>query len=274
MRTEGEEMKILIVDDDASVRDFLIESMELMGHHVHGVENGYDAIDYIRDHEVNLVYMDVALPGIDGFQTLARMREIDPSVTGVMMSGNEVDKMIDPPTQDGIYVSVTKPLEINKIQEINDSFEQVSDTVKFMYDNPFGFDIDLFNNASILIVDDEPDIVDVLVSTLEDIGMTNLDTAFDGEEAVAAVNRKQYDVVLTDIVMPKVDGIDLMRHTKAVSENTQVIILTGNADKKAAITAVKLGAYDFIEKPFDLNIMARVVHKAVEHKLLLEERKS
>ena len=266
-------MKILIVDDDADVREFLIESMKLMGHHVHGVENGYDAIDYIRDHEVNLVYMDVSMPGIDGFQTLARMREIEPSVTGVMMSGNEVDRMIDPPTQDGVYVSVTKPLEINKIQEINDSFEQVSDTVKFMYDNPFGFDTDLFNNASILIVDDEPDIVDVLVSTLKDIGMTNLDTAFDGEEAVAAVNRKQYDVVLTDIVMPKVNGIDLMRHTKAVSENTQVIILTGNADKKAAISAVKLGAYDFIEKPFDLNIMARVVHKAVEHKLLLEERR-
>ena len=80
-------------------------------------------------------------------------------------------------------------------------------------------------------------------------------------------------MVLTDIVMPKINGIDLMRHVKALSEDTQVVILTGNADKKAAISAVKLGAYDFIEKPFDLNIMARIVHRAVEHKLLLEERK-
>ena len=265
-------MKILIVDDDADVRDFLIESMKLMGHHVHAVENGYDAIDYVRDHEVSLVYMDVAMPGINGFQTLEKIREIDPSVTGVMMSGNEVEKMLDPPTQDGVYVSVAKPLGLDKIQEINDSFEQVSGTVKFIYDNPFGFEIERFNEANILIVDDEPDIVNILVSALEDIGMTNLDTAFDGEEAVAAANKKHYDVVLTDIVMPKINGIDLMRHVKALSENTQVIILTGNADKKTAISAVKMGAYDFIEKPFDMNIMARVVHRAVERKLLIEER--
>lgn len=266
-------MKILIVDDDADIRDFLVESMQLMGHHVHAVENGYDAIDYVRDHEIDLVYMDVSLTGIDGFQTLYKMREIDPSVTGVMMSGSGMEKILDPPTQEGVYVSVQKPLELEKIQEINDSFEQVSSTVKFIYENPFGFDIERFTEAEILIVDDEKDIVNILVSALEDIGMTNLDTAYDGKEAAAAVNKKHYDVVLTDIVMPELNGIDLMRHIKALSENTQVIILTGNADKKSAITAVKLGAYDFIEKPFDLNIMARVVHRAVEHKLLLEERK-
>ncbi|MBN1881875.1 MAG: response regulator [Deltaproteobacteria bacterium] len=266
-------MRILIVDDDTDVKDFLVESMKLMDHHVHAVENGYDAIDYVRDHEVDLVYMDVSLPGIDGFQTLAKMREIDPSITGVMMSGDETNKMLDPPTQDGIYVSIAKPIEIDKIQEINDSFERVSNAVKFIYDNPFGFDIERFNEAKILIVDDEKDIVDILVTALEDVGMKNLDTAFDGQEAVVAVNKKHYDVVLTDIVMPELNGIDLMRHVKALSEDTQVIILTGNADKKSAISAVKLGAYDFIEKPFDLNIMARVVHRAVEHKLLLEERK-
>jgi DNA-binding NtrC family response regulator len=265
-------MKILIVDDDADVRDFLMESMKLMGHHAHAVENGYDAIDYVRDHEVDLVYLDVSLPGIDGYQALEKIREIDPSVTGVMMSGNEVEKMLDPPTQDGVYVSITKPLELSTIQEINDSFEKVSTTVKFIYENPFGFDIEKFTEASILVVDDEPDIVNILVAGLGDVGMTNVETAFDGEEAIAKFNKKNHDVVLTDLVMPKTNGIDLMRHIKALSEKTQVIIITGNADKKAAISAVKLGAYDFIEKPFDLNIMARVVHRAVERKLLLEER--
>jgi DNA-binding NtrC family response regulator len=80
-------------------------------------------------------------------------------------------------------------------------------------------------------------------------------------------------VVILDIMMPKRNGIEVLRHVKAVSPSSQVIIVTGNADKDSAIAAVKLGAYDYIEKPFELDAIVLTTKRAIEKKLLLDEVK-
>jgi DNA-binding NtrC family response regulator len=264
-------MKILIVDDDPGVRKYLEEVMELMGHSVVSFQNGYDAIDHLREHEASLAYIDVTLPGIDGFQTLKKLREIDPKLSGVIISGDKVDELADPPVKDGVYISLKKPFDVEQIEEINKAYENIRGPLEFIYENPYGLDTEKLAQAKILVADDEKEILNVILTVLEDEQFCCLDTALDGDEATLKFDKDQHDLIITDIMMPKKNGIDLLRHVKAVSPNSQVIIITANADKDSAITAVKLGAYDYIEKPLDLYVLSRIVKRAIEKKLLLDE---
>lgn len=265
-------MKILVVDDDPAIREYLEEALSLLGHTVVSMKDGYDAIDYVREHDVNLAYIDVDMPGIDGFETQKKIQEIDPKVSSVMISGNAVGKLLKTPIKKGVYVSLKKPFTIEQIEDINNAYEKIRSPFEFIYDNRFSLDAEKLIGANILIVDDEVGIVTVIAEYLEGEGFNSLDTANNGEEAIKKFNKKEHDVIVTDIVMPKKSGMEILRHVKAISENSQVIIITANADKDTAITAVKLGAYDYIEKPLDLGVLSRIVKRAVEKKLLLDEK--
>lgn len=126
-------------------------------------------------------------------------------------------------------------------------------------------------DANVLVVDDEPEIRKTIKDYLGDEGFSNIDTAENGEEAIKNFEGGCHDVVIVDIAMPKKNGIEVLREIKAGSPSSQVIIITGNADKNTAIAAVKLGAFDYIEKPFDFALISRAVKKASEKKFLLDK---
>jgi DNA-binding NtrC family response regulator len=267
-------MKILIIDDDPAIREYLKEALSLEGHSVVSFVNGYDAIDYVKENDVGLAYIDVKLPGIDGFETLKKIREIDPKVSGVMISGNTVGDFVEGEVKEGVYVSLPKPFTVEQIEEVNKAYEKISDPIKFIYENPYGLDNEKIVNAKILVADDEEGVREVIRDCLENEGFKSIDMSVDGSDAVKAFNRNKHDVVIADIVMPNLSGIGVLRHVKAINESSQVIIVTANADKDTAIAAVKLGAYDYIEKPFDLDALSRIVKRAVEKKLLLDKKSS
>jgi CheY-like chemotaxis protein len=126
--------------------------------------------------------------------------------------------------------------------------------------------------ARILIVDDEQEIRALGKEFLNSEGFTNVDTAADGKEGIKRFTEKKHDVIVTDIVMPKKNGIELLRYAKIVSPNSQVIMITGYADKRSAIAALKLGAFDFIEKPIDFKALPQLVRKAIQLKYMLDDR--
>jgi DNA-binding NtrC family response regulator len=104
---------------------------------------------------------------------------------------------------------------------------------------------------SILVVDDEDALRTVLSSELESEGYS-VATAGDGDEAISVLQAKSFDLVLLDIKMPRVDGFEVLRFIKERYPATKVIMLTGFADLKNAIESKKLGAEDFVSKPYDL----------------------
>lgn len=104
---------------------------------------------------------------------------------------------------------------------------------------------------SILVVDDEDALRTVLSSELESEGYV-VATAADGDEAISVLQGKSFDLVLLDIKMPRVDGFEVLRFIKERYPATKVIMLTGFADLKNAIESKKLGAEDFVSKPYDL----------------------
>ncbi|MCX6137203.1 MAG: response regulator [Ignavibacteriales bacterium] len=105
--------------------------------------------------------------------------------------------------------------------------------------------------SSILVVDDEEALRTVLSSELENEGYT-IASAGDGDDAINILRERTFDLVLLDIKMPRVDGFEVLRFIKERFPSTKVIMLTGFADLKNAIESKKLGAEDFVSKPYDL----------------------
>jgi len=105
--------------------------------------------------------------------------------------------------------------------------------------------------GSILVVDDEDALRTVLSSELMNEGY-EVHTAADGDEAVGELGKVAFDLVLLDIKMPRMNGFEVLKHIKQNHEKTKVVMLTGFADLKNAIESKKLGADDFVSKPYDL----------------------
>ncbi len=122
--------------------------------------------------------------------------------------------------------------------------------------------------AKLLVVDDEKNLRLVVQKELSRQGH-QVDTASDGEEAWEALESKDFDILLCDINMPRLDGIGLLRRVREKSQTPpEVIMLTGQATVESAIEAMKLGAYDYLTKPYRLNELAALVTQAFEKQQL------
>ncbi|HTY01871.1 MAG TPA: sigma-54 dependent transcriptional regulator [Bacteroidota bacterium] len=120
----------------------------------------------------------------------------------------------------------------------------------------------------LLIVDDEEPLRVILESELGDTGEFSIQTAADGAQAINLIQAKVFDVILLDIRMPRVGGIEVLQFVHEYSPTTQVIILTNYADVRTAIETIKLGAYDFIAKPYEFDELLSTIRRAIERRQL------
>jgi PAS domain S-box-containing protein len=119
----------------------------------------------------------------------------------------------------------------------------------------------------ILVIDDELGIRDLLRSELTVQGY-RVDTAENGEEGLNYFRANHCEIVIADIKMPKIDGLQVLRAIKSLCPETEVIMLTGYATVETAVHSMREGAYDFIEKPFNIDELSAIVEKAAERREL------
>jgi two-component system, NtrC family, response regulator PilR len=122
----------------------------------------------------------------------------------------------------------------------------------------------------ILVVDDEESLRDLLVIMLRREGY-NVITAGDRASAARAMARETVELVITDVKLPDGDGIEILRHVKAASPGTAVIVMTAYGTTETAVAALKLGAHDYVVKPFDVEELKIVVRNALEKQQLTQE---
>jgi len=126
--------------------------------------------------------------------------------------------------------------------------------------------------AKILIIEDEEPIRRVLFRILsEEDSSYEIHEAFDGKEGLKKIQNDSYDLILCDIKMPKLDGIEVLQNANVSNKSLPFIMLTGHGNVSTAVEAMKLGAYDFISKPPDLNRLLNSVRHALENKSLVNE---
>ena len=125
---------------------------------------------------------------------------------------------------------------------------------------------------NILIVDDEKAVADVLKDFISDEGRS-IDVCHDGLEGIDHIQNNLYDLIIVDLMMPKVGGLDVLKYAKKANPDVLVIIITGYASLETAIMAVKEGAYDYIRKPCKLEEIKIAVNNATDKIKLFRENR-
>ena len=125
----------------------------------------------------------------------------------------------------------------------------------------------------VLIVDDEPFNVDILEQRLEPLGY-DLISATNGRQALDRLSANFPGVIVTDVRMPRMDGLELMRHARALDPELPVILVTAHGDVAMAVQAMRDGAHDFIEKPVDADRLTGIVSRAMRVRLLVLENRA
>jgi DNA-binding NtrC family response regulator len=129
----------------------------------------------------------------------------------------------------------------------------------------------MFADLRVLVVDDERDFLEMTVKRMQKKGI-ECEGVLSGNEAVEKINKENYDVVLLDVKMPGMDGVETLREIKRIKPLIEVIMLTGHASVESGIEGMKLGAFDYLMKPMELDKILETIQDAYRKKSLQEEK--
>ena len=127
--------------------------------------------------------------------------------------------------------------------------------------------------AKVLLVDDEADFLKTLAERLETRGM-KVSTATTGEDAVASADKEGYDLIILDLAMPGIDGLETLKRIKAKQPDAEIIMLSGQGSIRTSIEAMKLGAGDFLQKPVNITELMDKISEAKDKRMLVMQSKS
>ena len=131
-------------------------------------------------------------------------------------------------------------------------------------------DLEIENKIRILVVDDEASVRMLLKEVLEGQGY-DITVASSGEEAIELTLKTAFEIMITDMRMPGINGVEVIQHVKNINSECCIIVITGYASVESAVDAIRRGAYDYITKPFNIVTMRFVVDRAAERQRLLKE---
>jgi len=124
----------------------------------------------------------------------------------------------------------------------------------------------------VLLVDDEQDFLDSLAERMRARGM-DVSTTTSAEEAIKKAETESFDAIVLDLMMPEMDGIEVLQAIKEKRPDVGIILLTGYATLDKGIEAMKMGAMDFVEKPADLKVLSEKIKEARAQKMVLAEKR-
>jgi len=123
----------------------------------------------------------------------------------------------------------------------------------------------------VLVVDDEKDFLEMTIKRMQKKNI-RCEGVESGEEAIEKIKGGKFDVVLLDVKMPGMDGVETLREIKQIKPLTEVVMLTGHASVESGIDGMKLGAFDYLMKPIELDLLLEKLSDAYEKKFIQEEK--
>jgi two-component system response regulator PilR (NtrC family) len=126
-------------------------------------------------------------------------------------------------------------------------------------------------SSKILVVDDEINMLKLLCDLLKEDDGYEVETASSGEEALEKIKKVIFDLIISDIKMPGMNGLELLEKIKTMDINAAVIFITGYGSVDSAVEAMKLGASDYIEKPFDILHFKNLVSQVLNERIILND---
>jgi CheY-like chemotaxis protein len=246
MEMVSKNYKILIVDDDESLLKLLRETLEAIGYSALSASDGVRAIQLVKAGDIDLVIADISMPEMDGLQLLQHVKDFNPSIPVLLITGVNMNNIKDRVYQYGADAFLDKPFRISKIEEL---LERLL--------NQKG------RRAKILVVDDNKEFREQFAQQLEELGFRVIE-ASDGGEALEKLSKDHIDSVVVDYQMPDIDGLELAKRLKTDSPFTHVIIISGEALSPEDKILLHESADAFLPKPFRIDQIREMLQRFAE----------
>jgi CheY-like chemotaxis protein len=258
---------ILCVDDDVDVLELLKEYFTEQGFVVLTATNGVEAFLQVKRWQPKAVILDLFMPRLGGIGALGRIKALNPDVVVILVSG--MGNALELVTEAGLSVAgaFTKPLNLTQLSEtLARSGVVAPAALVAAATSGEAAQIKRPVRARVLVVDDELEFRKVLAEYLEDRGFDVIE-AQDGEEALLRVPDFHPHIVLMDVMMAGMGGVEALRRIKTAAPETCVIMVTAVEDIDSARGALALGASDYVTKPFSFQYLDSVleVHMLMDH---------
>ena len=243
---DREAMSVMVVDDNLSQRRTTAMILERVGYDVATAEDGFRALELASQRPFDAVLMDIRMPTMNGVETFRRLKKIIPDATVIMMTAYTVEDLVQEALAEGACEVLYKPLDIDLLLSVLRQAHQIG------------------HGSLILIVDDHPSTCNTLRRILGQRGY-EVGVAHSGEEAIAAARERGYDLVLLDVKLPTLDGLQTYLALKEISPKIIAIIITGYYEEMAGVMqrALDKNAYACLRKPLEISRLLELIEEAL-----------
>jgi CheY-like chemotaxis protein len=239
---------VLVVDDERLMRDLLQALLARHGHQVVTAESGPAALELFQAHRPQVTLLDLNMPGMDGLTVLRRLRAIDAHAAVVVLTGGGTEQLENQARQLGVTDFLKKGFSpeviLASLQRLLQTPEQPLPTSV----RPAGPGA---ATSSLLVVEDEANSRDLMAQFLTSKGY-RVRTAADGAQALVAVQEEPPQLIVLDLHMPVMNGVEVMRRLKAQGFGGSIIVLTASRDEDLLRQALELGSVDVLGKPVEV----------------------
>ncbi|MDY6967987.1 MAG: response regulator [Spirochaetota bacterium] len=241
--------RVLTVDDNKEFCHNLSDILEMKEFEVECAYNGHEALKMTESNNYDIVLMDVKMPKMNGVDTFKKLKEFYPKVPVIMMTAFAVEDMIKEALTEGAFGVLRKPIDFEKLFTL--------------------IELSQNNEPFIMIVDDDKE----FCSNLYDIFSEKeylVYTAKDGETAIHNVQEQKFDIIILDLMLPTLNGLETYRIIRKYRPDVIVIAITGYPMEMKTISEkiINENVYLYLEKPLNMinftNIIDNIIKKEVQ----------
>jgi DNA-binding NtrC family response regulator len=292
-------IKLLLVDDEEDYVKTMAERMEMRDVGSRVALSGEEALQMVEEDTPDVMVLDLRMPGINGMEVLERVKREHPHVQVIILTGHGSEREEEEARRLGAFKYLQKPADTSDLlatvrsawekglkflKDSRDEFQRtmadaalaeggVSDVARQRERAPEPSQQDASADAApgeagasgqalkVLFVDDEEDFVRTMAERMEmrDLGG---DVATSGQQALQMLEDDIPDVMVLDLLMPGIDGMEVLRRVKKTFPQIEVIIMTGHGSDKDEEEARRLGAFEYLRKPVDIERLMETVRDA------------
>lgn len=248
--------RVLVADDDDKIRTLLLDTLSALGYKTIGAKDGEEALAILEKQKPDVVVSDIKMPKLNGLSLLRNIKNKNPKIPVLMITGYDLTYTRDQALDSGADGFLVKPFRIGRIEELMQSVLGI----KGYSDEERPYKL-----KKILIVEDDEILRTMLTETLSSLDYFPIGVE-DGQIALSQLKTQDFDLVITDIRMPKIDGMTLLKNIKETVPQLPVVLITGFPSSYPAQRALQEGADGYLAKPFRIEKMDELLRDLLYEK--------